>query len=132
MTDAIIAFIFGVLVGVSSVAGVAVAQVRAERARRNRLLDDLDNVLPAVRVVAVFDREGLFPALTLAAQVLDGHGLQKYGTQGWRGTPSSQLREKLERHYQEDRIDPESGVHSWAHCLVRICQLLVRREEMKE
>lgn len=131
MTDTTIAFIFGVLLGVSSVAFVAVILIRNERVRRNRLLDDLDDALPALRVVAAFDREGLFPALALAAQVLDGHGLKKYGAQGWRGTPSSELREKLERHYQEDRIDPGSGVHSWAHCLVRICQLLVRREEMR-
>ena len=131
MTHATITFIFGVLVGVSSVAFVAVILIRNERARRNRLLDDLLVIRPALEAIQAFNREGLMPALFAATKVLNGEGFEKYGAQGWRGTPSSQLREKLERHYQEDRIDPDSGVHSWAHCLVRICQLLVRREEMR-
>lgn len=128
MTDATIVFIFGALVGVSSSAFVAVILIRNERARRKRLLDDLAAIRPLLEAIQAFDREGLMPALFAATKVLNGHGLQKYGAQGWSDRPSSELREKLERHYQEDRIDPDSGVHSWAHCLVRICQLLVRRE----
>lgn len=80
-----------------------------------------------LRLLEIFEREGLLPALVEGAMVLSDHGQDKHGTQGWRGLPSSELRDKAHRHIDEYLTpDVDSGREHSAHAFIRCMQLCAR------
>lgn len=82
-----------------------------------------------LRLLEIYEREGLLPALVEGARVLDGQGLDKYGVQGWRGVPTTEMREKVGRHIQQRAPDAESGQEPAAHAMIRCAQICTRALE---
>ena len=84
-------------------------------------------------IIEPFIAAGLLPALIEAARILssaDGQG--KHGEQGWRGVPSSELREKARVHLEAfATLDPDSGCESTAHALIRSAMLCTRALEIQ-
>lgn len=82
--------------------------------------------------IDVFARVGLLPAILEVAALLDSHGQEKYGDQGWRVRPSSELREKANRHLSNfGTTDEDSGREHSAHASVRCLQLTARSLEVR-
>lgn len=69
--------------------------------------------------IDILEREGLAPALNEAANVMNGHGLDKHGFKQWTFQSLETQEEKCIRHISHGGTDEESGLLSSAHAIVR-------------